>query len=60
MEETLLFRIVHCCSDELIEGCDNLTLEQVDAWMHENGEALEEPAPCGDTQKYIVLPALTV
>lgn len=59
MEETLLYRICHCCSDVVIEGCDNLTLEQAEEWMHANGEALEEPAECGDTQKYIVLPALT-
>ena len=57
MEETL-YKICHCCSDTVVEGCENMTEEQANEWMHENGEALETPADCGDTQKYIILPML--
>ena len=55
MEEQL-FKIVHACSDTIVDGCDSMTEEQVDVWMSENNETLETPGECGDSVKYIRIP----
>lgn len=51
-----LFKICHCCSDNVVEGCESMTLAQVEEWMSINNEELGTPAECGDTKKYIFLP----
>lgn len=57
MEETLLYNVCHCCSDVVVEGGANLTLEQAEAFISQYSEVVEN-TECGDTQKYIVLPAI--
>lgn len=59
MEETLLYKICPCCTNVAVEGCESLTLEQAEAWIHANSEPVEN-TECGDTQKFIVLPAVEV
>lgn len=56
MEEQL-WKICHACSDNVVEGCESMTEEQVLAWMSQNNESVETETECGDTVKYICLPA---
>lgn len=55
MEEQL-YKICHTCSDNVVEGCESMTEQQVEIWMSENNETLETPGECGDTVKYIRIP----
>ena len=51
-----LFYITGCCGGAIVEGCESLTLQQVEEWMSSNNEVLEVPAECGDTVKYVYIP----
>lgn len=57
MEEQL-FKVVHACTNNIVEGCESMTQQEVDLWMSENNEILETPAECGDTVKYIYMPVV--
>lgn len=54
MEE--LFVITECCGGPVVEGCESMTLEQVQEWMSLNNEVLEVEGECPDTVKYIYMP----
>lgn len=54
MEE--LFVITECCGGPVVEGCESMTLAQVQEWMSANNESLEVEGECPDTVKYIYMP----
>jgi hypothetical protein len=54
MEE--LYLITECCGGPVVEGCESMTIGQVEEWMSQHQESLEEAAECGDTVKYIYMP----
>lgn len=55
MEEELYY-IREFCGGAVVEGCESMTTEQVDAWMSINQIRLDEETPCGDTVKYVRIP----
>lgn len=57
MEETL-YKIVEAGTGNTqpVEGCESLTLDQVQVWMSENQVFYDEPLESGDTVKYIMMP----
>ncbi len=55
MEEQL-FKVVLACTNDIVEGCESMTQQEIDIWMSEHNEVLETPAECGDTVKYIQMP----
>lgn len=55
MEEQL-FKVVLACTNDVVEGCESMTQQEIDIWMSEHNEVLETPAECGDTVKYIQMP----
>jgi hypothetical protein len=54
MEE--LFCIREACGGPVVEGCESMTMVQVEAWMSLNNETIELTEDCGDTDKYIFMP----
>jgi hypothetical protein len=55
MEEELYY-IREFCGGAVVEGCESMTTEQVDAWMSINQISLDEETSCGDSVKYIRIP----
>lgn len=57
MEEQKYKICVACTTTDPVEGCESMTLEEAETWLHQNQEYHEQPLESGDTVKYIMMPA---
>lgn len=56
MEEQMYKIVVAGTTTQPIEGCESMTLSEVETWLHANQEHFDEPIASGDTVKYVFMP----
>ncbi len=53
MEE--LYYIAEACGGMVVDGCESMTIQQVEEWFTIN-QIKPIETPCGDTVKYVCVP----